>query len=84
MSKKIKEQELEKLQGLVQGLNKIVTDLGVLETQKHSLLHSFDAADAALSEFKVEMNESYGDASINISTGEIDDKDQELRARLDD
>ena len=39
MSKKITEQELEKLQGLVQGLNKIVNDLGVLETQKHSILH---------------------------------------------
>jgi hypothetical protein len=84
MSKKITEQELEKLQGLVQGLNKIVTDLGLLETQKHSILHSFSDADAKLNEFKLELNEAYGDASINISTGEIDDKDQELRARLDD
>jgi hypothetical protein len=84
MSKKITEQELEKLQGLVQGLNKIVNDLGVLETQKHSILHLFDDADAKLNEFKTELNETYGDTSINISTGEIDDKDQELRARLDD
>ena len=84
MSKKITEQELEKLQELVQGLNKIVTDLGVLETQKHSILHSFTEAEAELNGFKTELNESYGDATINISTGEIDDKDQELRAGLDD
>ena len=41
MSKKIKEQELEKLQGLVQKLNSVITDLGVLETQKHTLLHAY-------------------------------------------
>ena len=76
MSKKITEQELEKLQGLVQKLNSVITDLGVLETQKHTLLHAYSEIDSELSEFKKELNESYGDASINISTGEIDDKDQ--------
>jgi len=76
MSKKIKEQELEKLQGLVQKLNSVITDLGVLETQKHTLLHAYSEIDSELGEFKKELNESYGDASINISTGEIDDKDQ--------
>lgn len=76
MSKKINEQELEKLQGLVQKLNSVITDLGVLETQKHTLLHAYSEIDSELGEFKKELNESYGDASINISTGEIDDKDQ--------
>jgi len=76
MSKKINEQELEKLQGLVQKLNSVITDLGVLETQKHTLLHAYSEIDSDLGEFKKELNESYGDASINISTGEIDDKDQ--------
>jgi hypothetical protein len=76
MSKKITEQELEKLQGLVQKLNSVITDLGVLETQKHTLLHAYSEIDSELGEFKKELNESYGDASINISTGEIDDKDQ--------
>ena len=76
MSKKITEQELEKLQGLVQKLNSVITDLGVLETQKHTLLHAYSEIDSELGEFKKELNESYGDASKNISTGEIDDKDQ--------
>lgn len=76
MSKKITDQELEKLQGLVQKLNSVITDLGVLETQKHTLLHAYSEIDSELGEFKKELNESYGDASINISTGEIDDKDQ--------
>jgi hypothetical protein len=76
MSKKINEQELEKLQGLVQKLNSVITDLGVLETQKHTLLHAYSEIDSELGEFKKELNESYGEASINISTGEIDDKDQ--------
>jgi len=76
MSKKITEQELEKLQGLVQKLNSVITDLGVLETQKHTLLHAYSEIDSELGKLKKELNESYGDASINISTGEIDDKDQ--------
>lgn len=80
----LQKEELEKLQGLVGDLNKIATELGLIETQKHSLLHTFSEIDNALTEFKKELNETYGDASINISTGEINDKDQELRAGLDD
>lgn len=71
----LQKEELEKLQGLVGDLNKIITDLGVLETQKHSLLQSYSVMDTELNEFKKVLNETYGDASINIQTGEINDKE---------
>jgi hypothetical protein len=57
---KIKKEELEKLQELNNKLNAVKHDLGLLETQKHSLLHLYADEVGKLEELKKELEDSYG------------------------
>jgi len=76
---KIKDEQLEKLQELVNNLNQIQSQLGSIELQKHGLLHqSFELQDG-LKEFQDELEKEYGKVSINIQDGtyeEITEEDE--------
>lgn len=75
---KLTEEQLSKLQELVGSINNLQTQIGGLEVQKHQALHQVGALQEQLSEFQAELQEEYGDVSINIQDGEItkqDDKD---------
>ena len=70
MTKKIKADELSKLQNLVTTLQTVQSQIGKLETQKHILLHQFDMVGQKINELKAELKESYGDIDIDFKTGE--------------
>ena len=72
MSKKITEQELEKLQGLVQKLNSVITDLGVLETQKHNLLHAFANIQGEQEKTKTAIEDKHGKINVNLEDGSFE------------
>ena len=76
---KIKDKQLEKLQGLIKELNQIQSQLGSIELQKHSLLHQSSDLQNGLSEFQKELEEEYGKVSINVTDGtyeEITEEDE--------
>lgn len=66
---KIKDEQLEKLQGLVNNLNQIQSQLGSIELQKHGLLHQSGELQNGLKEFQNELEKEYGQVSINIQDG---------------
>lgn len=66
---KIKKEELEKLQELNNKLNAVKHDLGLLETQKHSLLHLYADEVNKLEELKKELEDSYGKINIDLKDG---------------
>ena len=66
---KIKKKELENLQELNNKLNAIKHDLGLLETQKHSLLHLYADEVNKLEELKKELEDSYGKINIDLKDG---------------
>ena len=70
-NKKLKQEELSKLQELVKNFNQHQLKLGDLEIQKHSLLHSAASLQQELEQFQNELKETYGDVVIDINDGKI-------------
>lgn len=66
---KIKDEQLEKLQGLVTATNQVQMQLGQLDMQKHALLHQSVGIQEDLSKFQKELEEEYGQVSVNIQDG---------------
>lgn len=73
-TKKIKnvvsEQHLEKLNAQQLALNELISRIGVIETEKHSMLHRIAEVNKAVEEFKIELEQEYGRVSIDLKTGE--------------
>lgn len=67
--KKITEEQLETLSKQQKNLSDILTNIGVLESQKHSYLHQLADVNKAVEEFKLELQEQYGSVNINLQDG---------------
>ena len=67
--KKITEEQLETLSKQQRNLSDILTNIGVLESQKHSYLHQLADVNKAIEEFKLELQEQYGSVNINLQDG---------------
>jgi hypothetical protein len=65
----ITEQELKQLQEQEQKKGAIVHDLGVLEVQKHSLLHAFALIQSEQEESKKQLEATYGKINIDLKDG---------------
>ena len=74
---KIKKEELEKLQDFNNKLNAVKHDLGLLETQKHSLLHLYADEVNKLEELKKELEDSYGKINIDLKDGSYEEIKEE-------
>jgi len=66
---KITTEELEKIQKQQGELNKIINNVGVLETQKHGLLHELAVVNKDVEDFKLELEKTYGSVNINMEDG---------------
>jgi hypothetical protein len=67
---KIKKKQLEEIVGLQTKLNGIISNIGVLETQKHALLHDVSEVNKNIEEFKAKLEKEYGAISVDLKTGE--------------
>ena len=66
---KIEEKELEVLHEQEKKKGAILHDLGVLETQKHSLNNIYNVIMKEQEDSKKELEEKYGKININLSDG---------------
>ena len=66
---KIEKKELEKVVEQQKKLNEILTNIGILETQKHSLLHNITTINKGMEEMKNDLEEKYGPININLEDG---------------
>ena len=77
---KISESELKSLQEQEQKKRAILHDLGLLQTQVHSLNHMYVELMVEQQKSKQELEESYGKVNINLQDGSfelIEEKDEE-------
>ena len=73
---KITDKELKELQEINTEYNKRKVALGELEMQKHAILSQVDGLNASFSQLEKKLVEKYGDdVTIDISTGQIKDKE---------
>jgi len=78
-TKKITAEQLEKLVKIQRELNSILANIGVLESQKHSLLHQLADFNKDSEEFKSELQAEYGTININLEDGSYVEVESEVK-----
>ena len=79
MSKKLTQEELKGLQEAVNAMNSIQLQIGGLEAQKDELLHSMEDAKVKLAEVQKQLEEVYGQVSVDIQTGDIKEEEVDTK-----
>ena len=68
---KVTDEQLKKIQGLVDRINNAQMSIGQLETRKHQALHYIAGVNDELTVIQNELNEQYGTFDVDIQTGKI-------------
>jgi hypothetical protein len=79
MENKITKEQLDKITDQQKALNMMLSNIGVLESQKHALLHQIAEVNKEIEDTKVELEKEYGAININLEDGsyiEIEKKDE--------
>ena len=74
---KITNEELNKMQNLVDGINRSKIGLGSMEMEKHRILHNIAGLEDLIRLFREEMKKSYGTDNVSIDTGIINYEDEQ-------
>jgi hypothetical protein len=67
--KQITAEQLEKIVNQQKDLQALLTNIGLLESQKHGFLHQIADVNKAIEVFKTELEEEYGPININLEDG---------------
>mgnify|MGYP003109914364 FL=1 len=67
----VTEEELTKLQNLVNALNRTQMEIGNIESRKHSMLHQVIQLQSQMQQMQKTFEETYGKVDINITDGTI-------------
>jgi phage shock protein A len=68
---KITDEQLEKVQSVINNINRSQMELGQMETKKHAMLHQISQLQEAIGEIRDEFEKEYSTADINIEDGTI-------------
>jgi len=82
MDLKIKDEELVRLQALVNQISQAQMELGQVESRKFDLIAAIPAFRKDLETFQKELEEEYGKVTINVNDGTI--REQEDGANKED
>jgi len=74
---KITNEELNKVQSVVNDVNRAQLEIGSMESKKHNLLHHISVLQERLGAMQSEFEKTYGTADINIQDGTINHKQDE-------
>ena len=70
-AEKITTEELTKVQGIINNVNRAQLEIGSMESKKHNLLHHISVSQEELGKMQVEFEKTYGTSDINIQDGTI-------------
>jgi len=68
---KITDEQLEKVQGVINDINRAQMELGQMETKKHAMLHHISSLQEGVGTIREEFEKEYGTADVNIQDGII-------------
>jgi vacuolar-type H+-ATPase subunit D/Vma8 len=74
---KITEDQLTKIKNQQEKLNELIHNIGLLESQKHGLLHEIAKVNVDIEEYKQELEKEYGAININLEDGTYTEIEQE-------
>jgi predicted nucleic acid-binding Zn-ribbon protein len=79
--KQITKEQLEAIVNQQKDLQALLTNIGLLESQKHGFLHQIVDVNKAIEQLKDKLQEEYGPININLEDGtytEIEDEVKEV------
>jgi hypothetical protein len=76
-AKKITNEELNKVQSIINNINRAQLEIGSFETKKHNLLHHVTMLQEELGKLQVQFKTNYGTDDINIQDGTINHEKNE-------
>ena len=79
---KITEEQLKTAGENQEKLIGLVNQIGMIETQKHALLHQVADVNKQTEEFKAELEKEYGAISIDLKTGEYTEIEDESKLKV--
>ena len=68
---KITNDELNKVQSIINNINRAQLEIGSFESKKHNMLHHVTSMQEELSKLQVQFKTNYGTDDINIQDGTI-------------
>jgi hypothetical protein len=81
---KIKEEELKTIQEQQTKLNELVQNIGLLESQKHGLLHDIAGVNKDIEEYKSVLEKEYGAININVEDGTYTEIEKDVEGNKKD
>jgi hypothetical protein len=81
---KIKEEELKTIQEQQTKLNELVHNIGLLESQKHGLLHEIAGVNKGIEEYKTVLEKEYGAININVEDGTYTEIKEDVEGNKED
>ena len=66
---KIKEEQLNTIRNQQEELHKLLNEIGILEANKHALLHKISDVNKNIDDTKKSLEKEYGAVNINLEDG---------------
>ena len=70
-AEKITKEQLTEVQGLVNQLNRLQLEIGIMETRKHNLLHQCAGLNDQMTKLQVVFEKEYGTWDVDLQTGKL-------------
>jgi len=70
-AEKITQEQLERVQSVINDINRNQIEIGGMETKKHAILHHISVLQETVGKIKDEFEKEYGTADVDIQTGII-------------
>jgi len=74
-AEKITSEQLERVQGTVNNINRAQLEIGAVELKKHEMMHQIAGLKDELTLLQTEFDKEYGTFDINIQDGTINYKE---------
>ena len=81
---KIKEDELLLIQEQQKQLSELINNIGVLETQKHGLLHDVAGVNKEIEDYKEVLEAEYGAINISVEDGTYTEIETDVEGNKED
>ena len=83
-AEKITDEQLKKVQTIIDNINRLQLQIGIAETRKHNLLHNIAGVQDELTLMQAEFEKEYGTWDINIQDGVINYPKENGKANKED
>ena len=83
-AEKITDEQLKEVQDVINEINRLQMEIGLMETKKHSILHHIGVSQENIGKIRTKFEKEYGTADVDIQTGIINYPSENGEANKED